>query len=526
MDSTTDKLYSEISELRSKLDAAHKKILVLEEAYHESCGEKKVDSSRDNIPHSDENQTTIIVLGASGDLAKKKTFPALFALFREGLLGKKAHVVGFARQKMTNETFREHVVQNVKAEEKDIKGFQDICTYYVAKSYDDLSSYQGLAAQLEKDTEKGQTSNRLFYLALPPSVFVAASKCIKEALCNIKGWSRLIVEKPFGHDLASSDKLSEDLSALFKENQLFRIDHYLGKEMVQNLMVLRFANAIWEPLWNRQYIQNVKITFKEDFGTEGRAGYFDTFGIIRDVMQNHLMQILSLVAMESPVSMASEDVRDEKVRVLRAISPLTVDDMVLGQYGPSADGSKKAYKDDPEIPADSVTPTFAQAVIYVNNPRWSGVPFIVKCAKAVDERKAEIRIQFKNPPTSFFPTCVRNELVIRVQPSEAVYVKIMNKTPGLTEDLVISDLDLTYHSKFSGQYMPDAYERLIMEALKGDRRQFVRSDELSAAWKIFTPVLHKVEKEKIQPVTYEYGSRGPKEAFEQESAAGWKRSQL
>jgi len=241
-------------------------------------------------------------------------------------------------------------------------------------------------------------------------------------------------------------------------------------------------------------------------------------------MQNHLMQILSLVAMECPVSMAHEDVRDEKVRVLRSISPLTIDDVVLGQYGPNADGTKKGYLDDPDVPDDSVTPTFAQAIMYIHNPRWTGVPFIVKCAKAVDERKAEIRIQFKNPPNHLFPTAVRNELVIRVQPSEALYVKVMNKTPGLADDLVVSDLDLTYHSKFEGQYMPDAYERLILDALRGDRRQFVRSDELSAAWRIFSPLLHKTENEKIKPVQYVYGSRGPQEAVQQEAAAGWKRS--
>jgi len=291
-------------------------------------------------------------------------------------------------------------------------------------------------------------------------------------------------------------------------------------------MVLRFANTIWEPLWNRHHIKNVKITFKEDFGTEGRAGYFDTFGIIRDVMQNHLMQILSLVAMECPVSLASEDVRDEKVRVLRSIAPLTVNDVVLGQYGPSADGKKKAYLDDADVPKDSVTPTFAQAIMYIDNPRWTGVPFIVKCAKAVDERKAEIRIQFHDSPCNLFPLSVRNELVIRVQPSEAVYVKVMNKTPGLSDVLVVSDLDLSYHSKFQGAYTPEAYERLILEAIKGDRRQFVRSDELSAAWRIFSSLLHRVEKEKIKPVQYVYGSRGPVEAIEQEAAIGWKRSQL
>jgi len=298
----------------------------------------------------------------------------------------------------------------------------------------------------------------------------------------------------------------------------------LGKEMVLNLMVLRFANIIWEPLWNSHYISNVKITFKEDFGCEGRAGYFDTFGIIRDIMQNHLMQILSLVAMECPVSLASEDVRDEKVKVLRSIPPLTPSDCVLGQY--VTDGKRPGYLDDKEVPKNSTTPTFAQAVMFLNNPRWAGVPFILKCAKAVDERKADIRIQFKNTPTALFSNVVRDELVIRVQPSEAVYMKVMNKIPGLSTNLAISNLDLTYHEKFGGKYNPDAYERLILDSIKGNHNLFVRNDELSTAWKIFTPLLHMLENEAIKPYEYVYGSRGPSQAEEQVARYGWRRNQL
>jgi len=293
--------------------------------------------------------------------------------------------------------------------------------------------------------------------------------------------------------------------------------------MVQNLLVLRFANSIWEPMWNRTYIHNVKVTFKEDFGVGGRAGYFDQYGIIRDVMQNHIMQIVSLIGMEQPVSLSAEDVRDAKVRVLRNIPPLTLNQVVVGQYTASEDGKHPGYLDDPQVPKDSVTPTFAQAIMWINNPRWHGVPFILKCAKAVEERKTEIRIQFKDNPGHLFPSSQRNELVIRVQPSEAVYVKIMNKTPGLSSDLVGSDLDLTYNSKFADRYTPDAYERLILEAIRGDHNLFVRSDELSAAWRIFTPLLHQLEEEKIKPIEYIYGTYGPAAAVEQIETLGWKR---
>jgi len=283
--------------------------------------------------------------------------------------------------------------------------------------------------------------------------------------------------------------------------------------------VLRFANMVFEPIWNRHYIKNVRIVFKENFGTEGRGGYFDKFGIIRDVMQNHLMQLFALVAMEPPISLASEDVRDEKVKVLRAVPAIKPEDIVVGQY--VGDGKNPGYLDDPGVPKDSVTPTFAQATMWINNPRWEGVPFFLKTAKAVEERKAEVRIQFHKPPGHLFPDSQCNELVLRVQPNEAVYLKLMNKIPGLSSKLVISDLDLTYHEKFSTRYTPDAYERLILDTIRGDHSSFVRVDELAEAWRIFTPILHHLEKDKVAPSKYVFGSRGPKEADEKAMKLGW-----
>jgi len=362
-------------------------------------------------------------------------------------------------------------------------------------------------------------ANRLWYLALPPNVFVDVCAAIKKGGTTKTGWNRVIVEKPFGHDLESANKLSQALGGLFAEDQIYRIDHYLGKEMVQNVMVLRFANMVFEPIWNRNYIKNVRIVFKENFGTEGRGGYFDKFGIIRDVMQNHLMQLFALVAMEPPVSLLAEDVRDEKVKVLRAVPEISIKDIVVGQY--ISDGKNPGYLDDQGVPKDSVTPTYAQATLWINNTRWQGVPFFLKTAKAVEERKAEVRIQFHKYPANLFPDTQCNELVLRVQPNEAVYLKMMNKIPGLSSKLVLSDLDLTYHEKFSNKYTPDAYERLILDTLRGDHSSFVRVDELSEAWRIFTPILHKLEKERIQPIKYVFGGRGPKEADEKAMAHGW-----
>jgi len=349
--------------------------------------------------------------------------------------------------------------------------------------------------------------------------FIEAATGIRGGGVSTNGWNRLIVEKPFGRDLESSRQLSEGLSEVWPETDIFRIDHYLGKEMVQNLMVLRFANSVWEPLWNRQYINCIKITFKENFGTEGRGGYFDPYGIIRDVIQNHLLQIFALIGMEPPVTLGAEDVRDEKVKVLRAVPPLTMNDIVIGQY--IGDGKHPGYLEDTTVPEGSVTPTYAQCVLYINNSRWRGVPFILKAAKAVDERKAEIRIQFKPHPGNLFSEALINELVMRVQPNEAIWLKQMTKKPGLTSELAQRYLDLSYGEAFEGSYNPDAYERLILEACRGNTNLFVRVDELDVAWKIFTPILHKLEEERIQPIKYVYGSRGPQEAEDQLVRVGY-----
>jgi len=262
--------------------------------------------------------------------------------------------------------------------------------------------------------------------------------------------------------------------------------------MVQNLISLRFGNMIFGPTWNRDSIASVKITFKEPFGTKGRGGYFDEFGIIRDVMQNHLLQILCLTAMEKPVSTSPDDIRNEKVKV------------------PDA---RTGYQDDPTVPAGSTCPTFATAVLRINNERWDGVPFILKCGKALNERKAEVRIQYKDVPGDIFSgSTVRNELVIRVQPNESVYVKVMTKTPGMSFDLQETELDLTYSSRYREARLPEAYERLLLDVFVGSQVHFVRSDELAEAWRIFTPLLHKIEEEKPEPIKYKYGSRGPPQA--------------
>uniref|UniRef100_A0A673UAN8 Glucose-6-phosphate 1-dehydrogenase n=1 Tax=Suricata suricatta TaxID=37032 RepID=A0A673UAN8_SURSU len=482
------------------------------------CGILREELYQGNAFHRSDTHI-FIIMGASGDLAKKKIYPTIWWLFRDGLLPEDTFVVGYARSHLTVADIRKQSEPFFKTTPEEKAKLEEFFARnsYVAGQYDNAASYERLNSHMN-GLHQGTQTNRLFYLALPPTVYEVVTKNIRETCMSQTGWNRVIVEKPFGRDLQSSDRLSNHISSLFREDQIYRIDHYLGKEMVQNLMVLRFANRIFGPIWNRDNIACVILTFKEPFGTEGRGGYFDEFGIIRDVMQNHLLQMLCLVAMEKPASTDSDDVRDEKVKVLKCISEVRSENVVLGQYvgNPGGDGeSARGYLDDPTVPRGSTTATFAAVVLYVENERWEGVPFILRCGKALNERKAEVRLQFRDVAGDIFQQqCKRNELVIRVQPNEAVYTKMMTKKPGMFFNPEESELDLTYGNRYKNVKLPDAYERLILDVFCGNQMHFVRSDELREAWRIFTPLLHEIEREKAQPIPYVYGSRGPAEADE------------
>ncbi|KII95192.1 hypothetical protein PLICRDRAFT_96946 [Plicaturopsis crispa FD-325 SS-3] len=479
------------------------------------------------------DNTLIVVFGASGDLAKKKTYPALFGLYKSGFLPRDVHIVGYARTKMDDAEYHKRITSYIKNPNDDpeiaakIEEFKKLSTY-VSGSYEDGAAFEALnrhLVEIESHYQSKET-NRLFYLALPPSVFVPVAENVK-AHCYVasNGINRIIVEKPFGKDTASCRELLSALKKHWSEDETFRIDHYLGKEMVKNLLVLRFANVAMGAAWDKNSISNVQITFKEPFGTEGRGGYFDEFGMIRDVLQNHLLQVLSILAMERPVSFSAEDIRDEKVKVLRAIPPVERVDTLLGQYV-GANG-KPGYLDDDTVPHNSVCPTFAATTLWIHNPRWEGVPFILKAGKALNEAKVEIRIQFKDVTQGIFKDIARNELVIRIQPSEAVYLKLNTKTPGLYTRALPTEMDLTYKRRFTDTKIPEAYEALILDALKGDHSNFVRDDELDVAWKIFTPILHWIEGQsgaRPKPLNYPYGSRGPKELDAFTAKYGYKRA--
>jgi len=457
-----------------------------------------------------------VVIGASGDLAKKKTYPALFELYSSGLLPKDTKIWGIARSGLTHDELRQKLRPFLKGEDTVIEEFLSLCFYQQQSSYSDEKAFSELVQEIqefETSTTRAKC-NRLYYFAIPPNLFAETGLCIKNNGMTDKGWTRLIIEKPFGRDLKSCKELLKTLSDNFEEDNLYRIDHYLGKEMIQNLIIMRFSNRWYEQLFSRDNVQSVLLTFKEDFGTQGRGGYFDKYGIIRDIIQNHLTQVLTLLAMEPPTVLVGPEaagrVRDAKVAILSAIKPVTEEDVFLGQY--------EGYTDDPTITnKDTATPTFAQVRVFINNRRWAGVPFIFKAGKEMEERKAEIRMQFKTAPGADFlfanyfynGGCPRNELVIRIQPNEAIYMKTNVKAPGYNVQPVQSELEVNYNKRYSEKHNPDAYSRLILDVIHGNQAHFVRDDELIKSWEIFTPILHKIDSGAIKPKSYKVGSRGP-----------------
>jgi glucose-6-phosphate 1-dehydrogenase len=459
----------------------------------------------------------ILVVGASGDLAKKKTYPALLELWKAHLLPDNVTIWGFARTVKSHTELRQHLRPHLlgslqehkhnansqdtdanNGKEAEVDKFLSLCFYQAGKSYGDTDVLDNIFRQ------NAPIHNLLVYLAIPPHVFSATTAAIRFSTQHltepVTGFTRIVLEKPFGNDTASCQVLLDALRLQkWSESNLFRIDHYLGKEMVQNILCMRQNNPWLRALWSKDVIQSVHILFKEPFGTDGRGGYFDPYGMIRDVLQNHLLQILTLVAMEMPAGSTSksisEDVRDAKVEVLKNIPAIQLRDCLLGQY----DG----YKDDPSIEnRETVTPTYAAVKLDVNTPTWSGVPFVLEAGKALDERLCEVRLHFKGSTKS-----QPNALVMRLQPTPALYFCANLKKPGFSETPVSTHLGVDYAGEASK--IPDAYTRLLLDVLRGHQASFVRDDELLAAWKIFTPILHQTEQEGVQPLSYQMGTSGP-----------------
>jgi glucose-6-phosphate 1-dehydrogenase len=445
------------------------------------------------------NPCNVIIVGASGDLTKRKLIPALFSLFRGNVLPNEVNIFGFARSELSREDYLQRISGFVDQANPQLDAFLQCCHYH-AGSYDSEADFVALMDKVESISPG---ANTLVYMAIPPSVFVDAARSIGAAAA--KGddrWLRVVIEKPFGRDSRSSRELMTALAEIFTEEQTYRIDHYLGKEVIQNLMVLRFANRIFEPIWNRDHIESVSISWSEEIGCEGRAGYFDSYGIIRDVLQNHLLQIVALIGMEQPLRHRADAICDEKVKMLCSLAPLTLEDTVIGRY--------EGYRDDPDVPKDSRTETYVRTVLHGANPRWHGVPFYLEAGKALSASRTEIRIKFRDVPYSIYSDCgdFANELLIRVQPAEAIELTIANKRPGHAHELAAAKLDLHYKSTFE-EIVPDAYERLLLDVIRGDRSLFIRDDELAVAWDLVTPLLDELEARRIEPEIYAYGGKGP-----------------
>jgi glucose-6-phosphate 1-dehydrogenase len=473
--------------------------------------------------------TTLVIFGATGDLAARKLLPAVYNLRRGGLLPERFHVVGIGRSESGDQAFRQHARDAISTHSRtgiDADTWEGLepRLEFLRGSLDDPKLFEELAERLGGVDGDGPPAQRVFYLAVSPAFFGTIAQSLAAVSLSEDGDtpSRLMIEKPFGHDLDSALALNSEISSAFDESQIFRIDHYLGKETVQNLQVMRFANGILEPVWNRRYVENVQITMAEDIGIGHRAAYYDSAGAIRDVIQNHLMQLLALTAMEAPVRFDANTIRDEKVKLLRSVRRYTAaevpDYVVRGQYSAGWVGGEHvpAYVDEDGVPDDSGTDTYVAMRVEVDNWRWEGTPFYLRCGKRLPRRVTEIAVQFRPVPHLAFARAdvgdvEPNELVLSVQPDEGASLRLVAKLPGQSMNVRPVQMEFKYGTSFLGD-SPEAYERLLHDALMGDATLFTRADEVEEEWRIIEPILERWASDPQGPPTYEAGSQGPAEA--------------
>ncbi len=485
---------------------------------------------------------TMVIFGASGDLAKRKLIPAIFDLARDGMLPPGFTIVGTGRTEMTHDSFRSYMHDAMKefgnlqdSENMTWETFAKGLFYVTADSSikDEFRKLQKQLKEIDSDRKAGE--NYLFYLSTPPSMYEPIVQGLGHAGLNKPqephNWVRIIIEKPFGVDLESARKLNDTVLDVFDESQVYRIDHYLGKETVQNLLVFRFANGIFEPIWNRNYIDHIQITAAETVGVEGRGGYYEGAGAMRDMIQNHMLQLLALTAMEPPVLFDAKQVRDEKHKVFQAIKPVKPEDVhrhsIRGQYAAGTVSGKNvpAYKDEPNVAPDSATETYVALEFYIDNWRWADVPFYVRSGKRLPKRVTEIAVQFKRTPHHLFThrsadTLDQNNIVIRVQPDEGISLKFSSKIPGSSMRMRPVTMDFRYGSSFGG-HLTDAYTRLILDCMLGDATLYARGDSVDVAWQLITPIHNGWgENKKSQVCNYAAGTWGPKEADDLLARAG------
>ena len=464
---------------------------------------------------------SIVIFGASGDLTERKLVPSLFNLYRKERMPNQFRIVGYGNTAFTDDQFRAHLKEGMdkfasyKYEQEEWERFA-ANLFYQQGRYTDLADFKKLGTLL-KSKEDG-SGNRIYYMATPPGVFpnIIDLLGLTGQLDEQNGWRRVVIEKPFGTDFESAHSLNEQIHRALNERQIYRIDHYLGKETVQNIMVSRFANTIFEPLWNRNYIDHVEITVAEKVGVEHRARFYDGVGVLRDMFQNHLLQLVSLVAMEPPASFDATALRNEKVKLLSAIQPMKPEDVARNTVRAQYEG----YRKEEGVSKDSMTPTYASLRLQIDNWRWQGIPFYLRSGKCLKEKLSQITIEFKEPPHFLFPNAkdhmTPNTLVLYLQPDEGMHLRFEAKVPDTVSQLRSVDMEFHYADSFGQSAIPEAYERLLLDVLSGDASLFTRADEVETAWKIIDPILHAWEDPSSkQPLaSYEQSSWGPREADE------------
>lgn len=490
-----------------------------------------------NEPCSD--GVAIVIFGVTGDLARRKLMPALYENAVQDRLPKPFFVIGFARRPWSHEKMREVLSQGVmeygRTKPVDERVLNSLLenSYYVESTFEDQEGY----TQLKEVLDRIGVRNTLFYLATPPGSYAEIVKNIGESQLEScpDGWRRIVVEKPFGRNLETARSLDAELHAVFQEDQIYRMDHYLGKETVQNILAFRFGNGIFEPLWDRKYIDHIQITMAENEGVGTRAGYYDHAGVIRDVFQNHLLQLLTLTAMEAPALFNAKSVRDEKVKVLKSIVPLSgekaIKNTVRAQYvSGTVDGERvPSYRDEPDVAPESVTETYMAARLFINNWRWAGVPFYLRSGKRMPKRLTEIAIQFTQVPLSLFGQRnlagdAPNVLVLRIQPDEGITLYFGAKSPGSVMQIEPVKMHFSYAEAFPGE-PPEAYERLLLDSLLGDATLFTRSDEVDEAWRLTNDIIDAWVSQDLRNLpVYEAGTQGPHAAddFIQKDGRRWR----
>lgn len=487
----------------------------------------------------------VVIFGASGDLTRRKLVPALFRLASQRLLPAEFAIVGLSRSALSDDEFRSRMREALTTFSADKRLDEEVWSsfaqglFYLAGDIGNPETYTKLKSLLDRiATERSTGQNRVFYLSTAPAQYhdairnLGTSRLAEE---NEGHWTRVIIEKPFGTDLDTARQLNVEVASVFDEEQVYRIDHYLGKETVQNLISFRFANGIFEPIWNRQYIDHVQITNAETIGVEGRGAYYESAGVIRDMIQNHVFQVLSLVAMEPPNSLSGNAIRDEKIKAMQAVRNFTTDEVnefaVRGQYGPGSVGGQAVpgYREEPGVNPNSQTETFAALKLYIDNWRWAGVPFFLRSGKRMPKRVTEIAIQFKQAPHLLFSQYAEqnlepNVLVVRIQPDEGITLRIGVKIPGQQTRLRWVNMDFRYGASF-GVDPPEAYERLLLDCMRGDATLYARRDMTERGWEIVEPILEAVQHTKDEFPNYEAGSWGPARAIEfiEKEGREWRR---